>query len=241
VANNGGVGLRLIGTRGTLASENSLVFQNAVGNATPNVLAEYTPEIAGLASTEPIGHSARADFARAVGAFGKQVAEASKSIDEAVQSLSSSGKVTVDRKVANVASIRKIFLVLLRELEPDAPLARAVDRLDSWSSAQVTRLNSERSAFSAQDVETLVENYRRSQQAILGVRDMMTSHSREIVVTLERLRRTEDVVANCLLLGEASMATDAIKDVLPSVTSSIGRMAEVRAKILEIDRTAPSG
>jgi hypothetical protein len=241
VANNGGIGLRLLGTHGTLASENSLVFQNAVGNVTPNVSAEYTPRIAGLASADPIGHSARAEFARAVSTFGKQVAEASKSIDEAVQSLSNSGKVSVERKMADVGSIRKIIFVLLTELEPNAPLAQAADRLDSWTLAQMTRLNSERSAFSTQDVETLVENYRRSRQAILSVRDMMVSHSHEIVVTLERLRRAEDVAAERLLSGEALMAADAIKDVLPGIQSSIGRVAEVRAKVLEIDRTAPSG
>jgi hypothetical protein len=241
VANNGGVGLRLLGPHGTLASDNSLVFQNAIGNVTSNVSAEHTSRIAVSASAESTKRSPRADFAKAVGAFIRQVDEASNSIDAAVQLLSKAADPTVERKMTDVGSIRKILFVLLTELEPNAPLAQAADRLDSWSSAQMTRLNSERSAFSAQDVEALVENYRRSRQAILGVRNMMTSYSREIVMTLEDLSKTEDRIAEYLLVGEASMATAAIKDVLPSIKSSIGRMAEVRARVLEIDRTAPSG
>jgi hypothetical protein len=242
VANNGGIGLRLLGPHGNVASENSLIFQNAVGNFTPNILAEHVPKIDMSTLAEPVKRTPRTEFASAVSVFSKQVEDASKSINATVQLLSSSADLTVERKTVDVGSIRKILLVLLTELGPNAPLAQAADRLDSWTSAQMTRLNSERSAFRAQrDVETLIKNYQRSRQAILDVRDMMTSYSREIVMTLEDLRRTEVLVAECLLADEAPMATAAIEGMLPSIKSSIGRMAEVRAKVQEIDRAAPAG
>src|SRR5438105_1171808 len=62
---------------------------------------------------------------------------------------------TVESRIAEVRSLRDALVQLGTQLQPDAPLSQSIDQYQSWISAQMGRINNQRSTLGAEFVQEL--------------------------------------------------------------------------------------
>ena len=68
---------------------------------------------------------------------------------------------TVESRIAEVRSLRDALVQLGTQLQPDAPLSQSIDQYQSWISAQMARVNTQRSTLGAEFVQELVRRYQQ--------------------------------------------------------------------------------
>ena len=128
---------------------------------------------------------------------------------------------TVESRIAEVRSLRDALVQLGTQLQPDAPLSQSIDQYQSWISAQMGRVNNQRSTLGAEFVQELVRRYQQYQQEVTRARESVSNHSNAIDRALKELTMAELRAGEMLMAEDAATAVKELLGVLDSVGQTI--------------------
>ena len=128
---------------------------------------------------------------------------------------------TVESRIAEVRSLRDALVQLGTQLQPDAPLSQSIDQYQSWISAQMGRVNNQRSTLGPEFVQELVRRYQQYQQEVTRARESVGNHSTAIDHALKELTMAELRAAELLMAEDAASAVKELLGVLDSVGQTI--------------------
>src|SRR5437588_346793 len=138
---------------------------------------------------------------------------------------------TVESRIAEVRSLRDALVQLGTQLQPDAPLSQSIDQYQSWISAQMGRVNNQRSTLGAEFVQELVRRYQQYQQEVTRARESVGNHSNAIDRALKELTMAEIRAAEMLMAEDAAAAVKELLGVLNSVGQTID---EIRSNLRKL-------
>ncbi|MBR1071388.1 hypothetical protein [Bradyrhizobium liaoningense] len=127
----------------------------------------------------------------------------------------------VESRIAEVRSLRDALVQLGVQLQPDAPLSQSIDQYQSWISAQMGRVNNQRSTLGPEFVQELVRRYQQYQHEVTRARESVSNHSNAIDHALKELTTAELRAAEMLMAEDAAAAVKELLGVLDSVGQTI--------------------
>ena len=95
-----------------------------------------------------------------------------------VDRLKAMSEATVESRMTEVRSLREALVQLGTQLQPDAPLSQSIDQFQSWISAQIARVNSQRATLGPEFAQALVGRYQEYQREVTRGREAVANHSR---------------------------------------------------------------
>lgn len=128
---------------------------------------------------------------------------------------------TVESRIAEVRNLRDALVQLGTQLEPNAPLSQSIDQYQSWISAQMGRVNNQRSTLGTEFVQDLVRRYQQYQQEVTRARESVSNQSNAIDRALKELTMAELRAAEMLMAEDAATAVKELLGVLDSVGQTI--------------------
>ena len=152
-------------------------------------------------------------------------------ISSLVDRLKAMSGATVESRVAEVRSLRDALVQLGTQLQPDAPLAQSIDQYQSWISAQMGRVNNQRSTLGPEFVQELLRRYQQYQQEVTRARESVSNHSNAIDRALKELTTAEIRAAEMLMAEDAAAAVKELLGVLESVGQTID---EIRSNLRKL-------
>jgi len=152
-------------------------------------------------------------------------------ISSLVDRLKAMSGATVESRVAEVRSLRDALVQLGTQLQPDAPLAQSIDQYQSWISAQMGRVNNQRSTLGPEFVQELIRRYQQYQQEVTRARESVSNHSNAIDRALKELTTAEIRAAEMLMAEDAAAAVKELLGVLDSVGQTID---EIRSNLRKL-------
>jgi DNA repair exonuclease SbcCD ATPase subunit len=138
-----------------------------------------------------------------------------------VDRLKAMSEATVESRIAEVRSLRDALVQLGTQLQPDAPLSQSIEQYQSWISAQMGRVNNQRSTLGVEFVQELVRRYQQYQQEVTRARESVSNHSNAIDRALKELTTAEIRAAEMLMAEDAATAVKELLSVLDSVGLTI--------------------
>ncbi|UGX94300.1 hypothetical protein G6321_00003430 [Bradyrhizobium barranii subsp. barranii] len=138
-----------------------------------------------------------------------------------VDRLKAASGTTVESRISEVRSLRDALVQLGVQLQPDAPLSQSIDQYQSWISAQMRRVNNQRSTLGPEFVQELVRRYQQYQQEVTRARESVSNHSNAIDHALKELTTAELRAAEMLMAEDAAAAVKELLGVLDSVGQTI--------------------
>ena len=119
------------------------------------------------ASSVPRVSKPIAGDASRVESFRSQLLEQQKALQsygakifDLVDRLKAMSGATAESRMTEVRGLREALVQLGTQLQPDAPLSQSIDQYQSWVSAQIGRLNSQRGTLGSEFVQELLGRYR---------------------------------------------------------------------------------
>jgi DNA repair exonuclease SbcCD ATPase subunit len=138
---------------------------------------------------------------------------------------------TVESRIAEVRSLRDAMVQLGTQLEQDAPLSQSIDQYQSWISAQMGRINNQRSTLGTEFVQELLRRYQQYQQEVTRARESVSNHSNAIDRALKELTMAEVRAAEMLMAEDAAAAVKELLGVLDNVGQTID---EIRSNLRKL-------
>ena len=138
-------------------------------------------------------------------------------ISDLVDRLKSMSGATVEGRIAEVRSLREALLC-----ERGASGCSWVpSQYQSWISAQMGRVNSQRGTLGPEFVQELVARYQKYQKEVTRVREAVGNHSSAIDRALKELTMAEMRAAEMLMAEDAAAATKELLTVLDGIGQTI--------------------
>jgi uncharacterized protein YukE len=128
---------------------------------------------------------------------------------------------TVESRMTEVRSLREALVQLGTQLQPDAPLSQGLDQFQSWISAQMGRVNSQRATLGPEFTEELVARYQEYQKEVTRGREAVANHSSAIDAALKELTTAEIRAAEMLMAEDAAAATKELLSVINEIGQTI--------------------
>ena len=128
---------------------------------------------------------------------------------------------TVESRITEVRSLREALVQLGTQLQPDAPLSQSIDQYQSWISAQMARVNSQRGTLGAEFVQDLLGRYQEYQKEVTRAREAVGNHSSAVDRALKELTTAEIRAAERLMADDAAAATKELLSVLDEIGQTI--------------------
>ena len=138
-----------------------------------------------------------------------------------VDRLKAMSRATVESRMTEVRSLREALVQLGTQLQPDAPLSQSVDQYQSWISAQMGRVNSQRGTLGPEFVQELLTRYQEYQREVTRAREAVGNHSSAIDRALKELTTAEIRAAEMLMAEDAAAATKELLSVLDGIGQTI--------------------
>jgi DNA repair exonuclease SbcCD ATPase subunit len=138
---------------------------------------------------------------------------------------------TVENRMTEVRSLREALVQLGTQLQPDAPLSQSIDQYQSWISAQVARLNSQRATLGPEFVQELLGRYQEYQKEVTRAREAVANHSSAIDRALKELTTAEIRAGEMLMAEDAAAATKELLGVLDGIGQTI---EEIRTNLRKL-------
>ena len=142
-------------------------------------------------------------------------------ISALVDRLKAMSGATVESRMTEVRSLREALVQLGTQLQPDAPLSQSIDQYQSWISAQMGRVNSQRGTLGPEFVQELVARYQEYQKEVTRAREAVGNHSSAIDRALKELTMAEMRAAEMLMAEDAAAATKELLTVLDGIGQTI--------------------
>ena len=147
----------------------------------------------------------------------RDVADVSKKLETQSGASIESGKAHVD-------ALRQRLIQLGAQLQPDAPLPQNVERFQSWISAQLGRVNTQRQTLGVEFVEQLIRRYQQYQQEVTAEREKLVTGSKAIDSLLSELTMSELRISELLVADDAGAAVQELKRLVRDITNTIERI-----------------
>ena len=128
---------------------------------------------------------------------------------------------TVESRMTEVRSLREALVQLGTQLQPDAPLSQSIDQYQSWISAQMGRVNSQRGTLGPEFVQDLLGRYQEYQREVTRAREAVGNHSSAIDRAVKVLTTAEILAAEMLMAEDAAAATTELLSVLDGIGQTI--------------------
>lgn len=128
---------------------------------------------------------------------------------------------TVESRIAEVRSLRDALVQLGTQLQPDAPLSQSIDQYQSWISAQMGRVNNQRSMLGPEFAQALIRRYQQYQQEVTHARESVSNQSNAIDHALKELTMAELRAGEMLMAEDAATAVKELNGVLDSIGQTI--------------------
>ena len=128
---------------------------------------------------------------------------------------------TVESRMTEVRSLREALVQLGTQLQPDAPFSQSLDQFQSWISAQIGRINSQRATLGPEFAQALVGRYQEYQREVTRGREAVANHSRAIDWALKELTTAEMRAAEMLMAEDAAAATKELLSVIDEIGQTI--------------------
>ncbi len=138
-----------------------------------------------------------------------------------VDRLKAASGTTVESRISEVRSLRDALVQLGVQLQPDAPLSQSIDQYQSWISAQMGRVNNQRSTLGPEFVQEVMRRYQQYQQEVTRARESVSNHSNAIDHALKELTTAELRAAEMLMAEDAAAAVKELLGVLDNVGQTI--------------------
>lgn len=138
---------------------------------------------------------------------------------------------TVESRMTEVRSLREALVQLGTQLQPDAPLTQSIEQYQSWISAQMARVNSQRGTLGAEFVQDLLGRYQAYQKEVTRAHEAARSHSGAIDRALKELATAEIRAAEMLMAEDAAAATKELLSVLNGIGQTI---EEIRSNLRKL-------
>ena len=123
--------------------------------------------------------------------------------------------------MTEVRSLREALVQLGTQLQPDAPFSQSLDQFQSWISAQIGRINSQRATLGPEFAQALVGRYQEYQREVTRGREAVANHSRAIDGALKELTTAEMRAAEMLMAEDAAAATKELLSVIDEIGQTI--------------------
>ena len=142
-------------------------------------------------------------------------------ISDLVDRLKAMSGATVESRMTEVRSLREALVQLGTQLQPDAPLSQSIDQYQSWISAQMGRVNSQRGTLGPEFVQELLTRYQGYQREVTRAREAVGNHSSAVDRALKELTTAEIRAAEMLMAEDAAAATKELLSVLDGIGQTI--------------------
>ena len=142
-------------------------------------------------------------------------------ISALVDRLKAMSGATVESRMTEVRNLREALVQLGTQLQPDAPLSQSIDQYQSWISAQMGRVNSQRATLGPEFVQELVGRYQEYQREVTRAREAVSNHSNAIDRALKELTMAEMRAAEMLMAEDAAAATKELLTVIDGIGQTI--------------------
>ena len=128
---------------------------------------------------------------------------------------------TVESRMTEVRGLREDLVRMGTLLQPDAPFSQGLDQFQSWISAQMARVNSQRATLGPEFAQELVARYQEYQREVTRGRAAVANHSSAIDAALKDLTTAEMRAAEMLMTEDVAAATKQLQSVLDEIGRTI--------------------
>ncbi len=153
--------------------------------------------------------------------FQGQLDKLASDVEAITKRLEKQSEATVEQRRSEVDLLRQKLTSLGAQIQPDAPLAQRVDRMEQWLSAQRTRVGNKRSNLGVEFVERLLRDYKEMELEIAASREQLNTGAKGIDGLLTELSQAEDRIAELLLAEDAHAAVDELREVVGNISKTI--------------------
>jgi chromosome segregation ATPase len=173
----------------------------------------------------------RDEFRQSLREFEGSVETMTKDINGLTEKLKGLSATSVESRKSEVDMLRQRLTQFGTLLEKDGPFSGSVDAFDSWLSAQVARVNSQRQLLGKEYVDQLIGRYQAYQKEVNQAREQLGTHSKSLNRLLEELTMAEWRAAEALQVEDAEAAATSLRQTIDKLGQEIGTM---RARIKEL-------
>ena len=183
------------------------------GQQVPKVPAVSTPAARDAARVESF-RSRLQEQQKALQSLGEK-------ISALVDRLKAMSEATVESRMTEVRGLLEDLVRMGTLLQPDAPLSQGLDQFQSWISAQMGRVNSQRTTLGPEFVQELVARYQEYQREVTRGREAVANYSSAIDAALKELTTAEMRAAEMLMAEDAAAATKQLLSVIDEIGKTI--------------------
>ena len=168
--------------------------------------------------------NARKEFRAMIQQYQGELDQLSKDVADVSKKLENQSGASIESGKAQVDGLRQRLIQLGAQLQPDAPLPQNVERFQSWISAQLGRVNSQRQTLGVEFVEQLIRRYQQYQQEVTAEREKLGTATKAIDSLLSELTMSELRISELLVADDAGAAVQELKRLVRDITNTIERI-----------------
>ncbi len=176
------------------------------------------------APAKPNIPNARKEFRAMIQQYQGELDQLSKDVADVSKKLEAQSGASIESGKAQVDGLRQRLIQLGAHLQPDAPLPQNVERFQSWISAQLGRVNSQRQTLGVEFVEQLIRRYQQYQQEVTAEREKLGTATKAIDSLLGELTMSELRISELLVADDAGAAVQELKRLVKDITNTIERI-----------------
>jgi polyhydroxyalkanoate synthesis regulator phasin len=177
-----------------------------------------------LAPGKPNIPNARKEFRAMIQQYQGELDQLSKDVADVSKKLETQSGASIESGKAQVDALRQRLIQLGAQLQPDAPLPQNVERFQSWISAQLGRVNTQRQTLGVEFVEQLIRRYQQYQQEVTVEREKLVTGSKAIDSLLGELTMSELRISELLVADDAGAAVQELKRLVRDITNTIEKI-----------------
>jgi chromosome segregation ATPase len=173
----------------------------------------------------------REEFRMMLQQYQDELEQLSKDVADISKKLEAQSGASIEAGRARVDALRQRLVRLGAQLQPNAPLMQNTERFQSWISAQLGRVNSQRQTLGVEFVEQLMKRYQQYQQEVTTEREKLTTGAKAIDSLLSELTMAELRISELLVADDAGAAVQELKGLVKDMTNTIERIRnEIRLR-----------
>jgi polyhydroxyalkanoate synthesis regulator phasin len=175
-------------------------------------------------AAKPSIPNARKEFRAMIQQYQGELEQLSKDVADVSKKLETQSGASIESGKAQVDALRQRLIQLGAQLQPDAPLPQNVERFQSWISAQLGRVNSQRQTLGVEFVEQLIRRYQQYQQEVTAEREKLGTATKAIDSLLSELTMSELRISELLVADDAGAAVQELKRLVRDITNTIEKI-----------------
>lgn len=179
----------------------------------------------------PNAPNKREEFRMMLQQYQDELDQLSRDVADVSKRLEAQSGASIEAGRARVDALRQQLVRLGAQLQPGAPLMQNTERFQSWISAQLGRVNTQRQTLGVEFVEQLIKRYQQYQQEVTIEREKLSTGAKSIDSLLSELTMAELRISELLVADDAGAAVQELKKLVKDITNTIERIRnEIRLR-----------